>query len=214
MGLLRPNLGQKCHNASATCCEGIISRENQGIGAHEGVVLVMLIILGGLPGCGKSTLAKMLAERLSAVWLRIDSIEQALRDAHDLYGNGPLEMGPQGYMVAYQLAADNLALGHYVIADSVNPLEITRAAWRDVARKTGVKFVEIELICSDAGEHRKRIETRQTSVPNLKLPDWQAVQNRDYQPWHSGQLVLDSAQNTAEQLVGQVISRLFDDGAG
>ncbi|OSQ39066.1 AAA family ATPase [Thalassospira mesophila] len=178
----------------------------------------MLIILGGLPGSGKSTLAHTLASQLSAVWLRIDSIEQALRDAHDLYGSGSqemgsLEMGPQGYMVAYQLAVDNLALGHYVIADSVNPLEITRAAWRDVARKAGVKYIEIELVCSDVAKHRKRIETRQSSVANLKLPDWQAVQNRDYQPWHSGQLVLDSAQNTAEQLAGQVISRLFDNGA-
>jgi len=174
----------------------------------------MLIILGGLPGCGKSTLAHMLAEQLSAVWLRIDSIEQALRDAHDLYGDGAFEMGPQGYMVAYQLAADNLALGHYVIADSVNPLEITRAAWRDVAHKAGVKFVEIELICSDVAEHRKRIETRQPSVPNLKLPDWQAVQDRDYQPWQNGQWVLDSTRNTAAQLATQVISRLFDGGKG
>ncbi|GKV79057.1 hypothetical protein PEC106568_42300 [Pectobacterium carotovorum subsp. carotovorum] len=38
----------------------------------------MLIILGGLPGTGKSTIARLLASRLNAVWLRIDSIEQSL----------------------------------------------------------------------------------------------------------------------------------------
>lgn len=38
----------------------------------------MLLIFGGLPGTGKSTIARLLAARLGAVWLRIDSIEQAL----------------------------------------------------------------------------------------------------------------------------------------
>ena len=37
-----------------------------------------LLIFGGLPGTGKSTIARLLAARLGAVWLRIDSIEQAL----------------------------------------------------------------------------------------------------------------------------------------
>lgn len=40
----------------------------------------MLIIFSGLPGCGKSTIARALAKRLGAVYLRIDTIEQAIRD--------------------------------------------------------------------------------------------------------------------------------------
>ncbi|EEQ16447.1 Uncharacterised protein [Yersinia frederiksenii] len=41
----------------------------------------MLIIFSGLPGTGKSTIAHLLAERLKAVYLRIDTIEQAIRSA-------------------------------------------------------------------------------------------------------------------------------------
>ena len=37
-----------------------------------------LIVLAGLPGTGKSTLARLLAVEFDAVWLRIDSIEQAM----------------------------------------------------------------------------------------------------------------------------------------
>ena len=41
----------------------------------------MLIILGGLPGTGKTTIARELARQLGAVHVRIDSIEEAILDS-------------------------------------------------------------------------------------------------------------------------------------
>lgn len=38
----------------------------------------MLIVMGGLPGTGKTTLARLLAARIGAVHLRVDTIEQAI----------------------------------------------------------------------------------------------------------------------------------------
>ena len=57
----------------------------------------MLIIFGGLPGVGKTTIARELARQLGAVYLRIDSIEQAIRDCDKM--NGPLD--ESGYCLAY-----------------------------------------------------------------------------------------------------------------
>ncbi len=77
----------------------------------------MQIALSGLPGVGKSTLARALAARLGAMWLRIDTIEQAMAEA-----TGRPVRDDRGYRVAYKLAEENLLLGLTVIADSVNPL--------------------------------------------------------------------------------------------
>ena len=148
----------------------------------------MLIALAGLPATGKSTLARELARRLDAVWLRIDSIEQAIRAS----ALAPKSIDDAGYKVAYAMAEDNLRLGHVVIADSVNPWMLTRDMWRDLAVQTNVRILEIETICSDLEQHRRRVETRTTDIPGLALPDWNDVIRRDYRPWERGRLVIDT----------------------
>ena len=82
----------------------------------------MLYIFGGLPGTGKSTLAQRLAREQRAVHVRIDTIEQAMRDA------GGCVNGPEGDVVAYHIAGDKLRLGLSAVADAVNPLQVTQAA--------------------------------------------------------------------------------------
>src|SRR5262245_23376140 len=107
----------------------------------------MLIVLSGLPGVGKTTIARELAAALPAVHLRIDSIEQALRVCG-------VEVQGEGYAVAYAIAQDNLRIGRTVIADCVNPWPLTRDEWRSVAERAGTGVVEVEIICSDVEEHK------------------------------------------------------------
>ncbi len=149
----------------------------------------MLIVFGGLPGSGKTTLASLIARERRATFLRIDTIEQALRSSGVLKG----DVGPSGYVVAYALAGANLRLGQGVVADCVNPLPVTRAAWREVAAAASSPIVEIEVVCSDAAEHRHRVETRQIDVPGLVRPTWDSVQRHEYEPWAGARLVLDTA---------------------
>lgn len=162
----------------------------------------MLFIFAGLPGTGKSTIAQLLARELSAVYLRIDSLEHALVQSGYLTQQN---MGPEGYRIAYTVALDNLRLGLSVVADSVNPLPITRDAWRNVAVQAGRKFVEIELVCSDSHEHQKRIAERQAEITDFRLPTWQEVCTRDYAPWQRAPLVLDTAQLTPGQALQRIL---------
>lgn len=157
----------------------------------------LLIIFGGLPGTGKTSLARELARELGAVYLRIDSIEQAILDTPGTRG----EVGESGYRVAYAAAEDNLRLGRTVVTDSVNPLPITREAWVGVARRADAAAVEIEVKCSDAGEHRRRVEARAPDIPGHRLPTWQEVASRDYHPWQSEHIIIDtSGRNFSESL--------------
>jgi predicted kinase len=157
----------------------------------------MLIILGGLPGVGKTTITRELARQLSAVHLRIDSIEQAIRNSGAL--SRPLN--DVGYRVGYAVALDNLNVGRTVIADSVNPLAISRDAWVEVAKRAQVSAIEIEVVCSDAKEHQRRVENRTTDIPGLMPPTWQEVVLRDYQPWNRGRVVIDTTTRSLEQAV-------------
>lgn len=149
----------------------------------------MLVIICGLPATGKTTLARALARQIGAVHLRVDTIEQAIVRS----GLAAQPLGPAGYMVAYALAEDHLRHGLTVVAESVSPLAVTRDAWRDVAVRAGVAAVEAEIVCSDPAEHRHRAEHRTVDIPDLALPSWDAIVNRDYEPWNREHAVIDTA---------------------
>lgn len=164
----------------------------------------MLIVFGGLPGTGKTTVASLLARERRATYLRIDSIEQALRSSGMLQS----DVGPSGYMVAYALAEANLRHGQSVVADCVNPLAVTRSAWRGVAGAASSRIVEIEIVCTDPTEHRRRVETRSIDVPGLIRPSWESVQRHEYEPWQGPRLVLDTAARSVADAAADLRARL------
>ena len=150
----------------------------------------VLFAFSGRSGSGKSLLAQALARALGAAYLRIDRIEQALKDVP---GASP-EIGEAGYRVAYALAADQLRMGLSVVADSVNPLAATRRGWHAVAQGAAASVLDIEVRCSDEAEHRRRVASRSADIEGLHMPSWDELRSRRYDAWEDAtRIVVDTA---------------------
>ena len=165
----------------------------------------VLYIFSGPPGSGKSTLAQRLATRLGCIYLRIDTIEQSLQDLCSISVEG------EGYQLSYRIAADNLKIGISVVADSCNPIELTRKEWEDVARNNEATPINIEICCTDKTEHRSRVETRTSGVHGLRLPTWPEVEQRQYHKWTKDRIVTDTSGKTIDESLDQLCSALFAD---
>lgn len=170
----------------------------------------MLIVFGGLPGTGKSTISKLLAAKNAFAYVRIDEIENALVR----HGQPKREIGADGYHVGFAVSLSNLRLGNSVVADSVNPVSASREGWSRIADEAGAAVLEVECICSDIAEHQRRVERRAGDVPGWRLPSWNEVRAHEYEPWAAGQLVIDTALVVPEEAVGVIEARIAAIGGG
>lgn len=155
----------------------------------------LLVVIGGLPAVGKTAVCRaLLGERPMTppmTWLRVDSIEQALRRSGEMAPDMP---GGAGYYAAAAVAGDVLSTGGDVLVECVNPLPITRRLWERTAVDAGSRLLQVELVCSDRDEHRRRVEQRVSDIEGLVLPDWRDVLQRDYAPWPEADLRLDTGR--------------------
>ena len=157
--------------------------------------MALLVVFAGLPGSGKSVLSRGTADALGATYLRIDSIESAI-----VATLTPFTDNPVGYVIAEQVAADQLVAGRDVVADAVNSVAPARDGWVALAARTGAELRFVEVICSDPAEHRRRVQTRGPEMPGHHVPTWEQVQRRRCEPWPpelSGRLVVDNLGDPA-----------------
>ncbi|MES9515490.1 AAA family ATPase [Rhodococcus erythropolis] len=162
-----------------------------------------LVVIGGLPATGKSTIARALAQHHRIPFVRIDTIEQAL--THSGIADAS---GTAGYITAYALAAEQLRLGLSVVVECVNPIEVTRSAWSATAQHNSAYLLNVEVVCSDPDEHRRRAEQRVVDIPDLVLPTGQEILDRDYEPWTTERLVLDTAIMDSDSAVRRITATM------
>jgi len=162
----------------------------------------VLYIFSGLPGSGKTTLARNISKILSATYIRIDTIEQGIRDLCDFNVQG------EGYRLAYRIISDNLNIGNNVVVDSCNPIKLTRNEYENIAIENNCKYKNIEIICSDIDEHKKRIETRENDIKNLKLPKWEDVKIREYEAWDKDHITIDTANRNIMDCINELKNKI------
>lgn len=152
-----------------------------------GTTAAQLVVFCGLPGVGKSSLSRRVADRLGATYVRIDTIEAAIVSTLM-----PLEGNPVGYVVAERIAADQLRDGRLVVADAVNGVAVARHGWGSVAKECGVPIRFIEVVCSDPAEHRRRVGARTAEMPGHGVPTWEQVRVRRWEAIAEPHLTIDN----------------------
>jgi predicted kinase len=152
-----------------------------------------LILFAGMPGSGKTTLARMVARHLCLPVLSKDRVQRVLRDHHLAAENTG-----DGYYLILDMADEQLELGVSVILDATFPLDHFRMVASEIAVRHKAKFCPLYVTCSDDNIWRERMTDRAQYIPGWRPVGWDDVlRMRDYyQPWDNNAVILDSMNTT------------------
>ncbi|MEJ3404557.1 ATP-binding protein [Rathayibacter sp. YIM 133350] len=141
-----------------------------------------LVVMAGLPGAGKSTIAEIIAARIGATVVSVDPIESAILSA-GIDADQPT--GLAAYLVAEKMAESVLAAGRSVVIDAVNAVEPARMQWRELSGRAGAVLRVVEVVCSDEEVHKLRLAKRVRNLPHVDEVTWRAVEQslEGYEPW-------------------------------
>lgn len=167
---------------------------------------MQLIVLAGLPGTGKSTIADALGKRLGIPVFAKDWLEATLRRCELHAPDQEQSLGYAGYELLTMLAERQLALGQSAILDSVASVEPIRQQWRALAKKYRAAWCVIECVWSDKAAHRAQLVNRQRHIPGWHELEWDEVERVEtyYAPWKETRLILDAA-NSLEQNIAAAL---------
>jgi len=142
-----------------------------------------------MPGSGKTTLARMVAETLHIPLLAKDRVQRVLRD-RDLADPS----SGDGYYIILDFADEQISLGVSVILDATFPLDHFRSVASDIAARHDARFAAIYCHCSDEVMWRARMERRVQYIPGWKPVGWEDVERMReyYQPWGDNALTVDT----------------------
>lgn len=187
---------------------GVLRAEQAGLlpGAAERRLLALaqrhleaarpsLVLIGGPPASGKSTLARSLSERRSWALLSSDTVRQELRlaeaDRYTDQGRGSV------YRELEERASDLLAGGRSVVVDAT----WARAAWRRgaarVAAAAGARLVPLRCSAPAAGLEARMAARRGRAFGSEASPEVARRLAEDFEPWPQAR-VLDTLGRPAE----------------
>ncbi len=136
------------------------------------------MLVTGLPGTGKSTVAAAVAKELDCAVLGHDWAMSGLRPYPELQSAlGRIVHGHRvvGWSILAALARAELRAGRSVVLDGVARAPEVRRC-RDCAAGESARSVVVVTSCSDPTVHRRRVEGRRRDIPDWHELEWAHVE--------------------------------------
>jgi len=133
----------------------------------------VLVMLSGLPGSGKSYLARRLAEEMPFLIIESDRVRKVLYPSPQYTA----EESTLTHRVCHALIEKKLRAGLRVIHDATNLIEFHRELVRRIAERAKARVIIVRVVASEEAI-RQRMEKRQESrTPHdLSDADWSVYQ--------------------------------------
>ncbi len=137
----------------------------------------MLLLITGLPGSGKTTIARAYAERCRALHLNSDHVRAQL----GLLGHYSAEAKQQVYDALLARTREALLAGRNVVLDSVLHREAVREPFRRVAAECGTPCYWVLLHISEETARQRLAQPRPDSEANFEVfeklrAEWEPIQ--------------------------------------
>lgn len=155
--------------------------------------MASLIIICGLPGVGKTTVAKKLAAKTKAILLRTDVIRKESKkvDYSEKVMRGVYEK-------MFFQAKNLLKEGKDVILDATFYARKRRGVAKKIAKEVGAGFKIVEVICPK-NLVKKRMKKRKRDESEAEFKHY-LIFTKLFEPVKEKHLIIDTSKNIEKQL--------------
>jgi len=157
-----------------------------------------LILVCGLPGAGKSTVAKQIAEETKALMFNTDAVRKKLFE-EPAYTQKEKDMV---YKLLFEMADKFLKMSRNVVLDGTFYREDLRKGARKIAEKNKSRFMIVEVVCSEKTTRSRlgeRAKTRCASDADFRV--YRKIRER-FEPIRQKHFIVDSGKDVRKQIAG------------